>query len=303
MNPILKRTLCGITVGLGVVALFLYCPLKVLPGVLLAVSALVQLEFYQMARAYEPVTWFGLMMGVVWLLANAAYPGTVGLSACLFTGAVGLVPLLFLLSCIVLFGRRYRRPAGTIAVTLLGFFYVPFLLSFFLRFMQLQPETAALFAMPQSRAGLYTLFALIVVAKFSDTGGFAFGVSFGRHKMCPSISPNKSWEGLLGSMLFASATVAVFIALSRQFGWAAHCGLWRGLSFWHAAPLGVAFALAATAGDLIESRFKRECGVKDSSTFMPAGMGGFLDMFDSFIFLPALVYPLYLFAAHRGACC
>ena len=106
MNPILKRTLCGITVGLGVVALFLYCPLKVLPGVLLAVSALVQLEFYQMARTYEPVTWFGLMMGVVWLLANAAYPGTVGLSACLFTGAVGLVPLLFLLSCIVLFGRR-----------------------------------------------------------------------------------------------------------------------------------------------------------------------------------------------------
>ena len=303
MNPILKRTLCGITVGLGVVALFLYCPLKVLPGVLLAVSALVQLEFYQMARTYEPVTWFGLMMGVVWLLANAAYPGTVGLSACLFTGAVGLVPLLFLLSCIVLFGRRYRRPAGTIAVTLLGFFYVPFLLSFFLRFMQLQPETAALFAMPQSRAGLYTLFALIVVAKFSDTGGFAFGVSFGRHKMCPSISPNKSWEGLLGSMLFASATVAVFIALSRQFGWAAHCGLWRGLSFWHAVPLGVVFALAATAGDLIESRFKRECGVKDSSTFMPAGMGGFLDMFDSFIFLPALVYPLYLFAAHRGACC
>ena len=62
-------------------------------------------------------------------------------------------------------------------------------------------------------------------------------------------------------------------------------------------PAGICFALAATAGDLIESRFKRECGVKDSATFMPAGMGGFLDMLDSIIFLPALVYPveLYLF--------
>ena len=304
MNPILKRTLCGLIVGLGVVAFFLYCPLKALPVVLLAVSALVQLEFYQMARTYEPVAWFGLLMGAAWLLATAALPGREGLLFCLSMGAVGFAPLLFLLSCIVLFGKRYRHPAGTIAVTLLGFFYVPFLLSFFLRFIQLQVEASPLFAMPATRAGLYTLFALIVVAKFSDTGGFAFGVSLGRHKMCPSISPNKSWEGLVGSMLFASATVAVFIALSRAFGWAAHCGLWRGLSFWHAVPLGVGFALAATAGDLIESRLKRECGVKDSSTFMPAGMGGFLDMFDSFIFLPALVYPLYLFlAAHRGACC
>ena len=65
-------------------------------------------------------------------------------------------------------------------------------------------------------------------------------------------------------------------------------------------PVGIAFALVATAGDLIESRFKRECGVKDSATFLPAGMGGLLDMFDSFLFLPALVYGLLVAVSAMG---
>lgn len=295
MNPVLKRTLCGLAVGAAVIAFFLYCPLKALPVVLLVVSALVQLEFYQLARAYEPVTWYGLALGTAWLLGTAAYPGALGLSACLFTGLLLLAPAVFVLACIVLFGAR-RRPVGAIASTLLGVFYVPFLLSFFLRFVQLEPEAATMFAMPSTRVGLYTLLFFVAVAKFSDTGGFAFGVSFGRHKLCPSISPNKSWEGLLGSMVFASSTVAVFVFLARRFGWADTCELWRHLDYARAVPAGVLFALVATAGDLIESRVKREFGVKDSSTFMPAGMGGFLDMFDSIVFLPALVYPLYLYA-------
>lgn len=294
MSPVLKRTIVGILVGLFVLGMFLYCPLKALPVILLVLSALLQLEFYQMARSYEPVTWFGLMMGCAWLTANAAYPGPHGLLACLTVGAMGLVPMVFLLSCIVLFRSRYQRPIGTIASTLFGFVYVPFLLSFFLRFVQLN-AAGTMFAMPTSRVGLYTLFYLIAVAKFSDTGGFALGVSMGRHKMCPSISPNKSWEGLVGSMIFASATTALFVFLAQKFEWAKDCPLWGHMSYACVIPVGVAFALVATAGDLIESRFKRECGVKDSATFMPAGMGGFLDMFDSFIFLPALAYPLYLY--------
>ena len=55
---------------------------------------------------------------------------------------------------------------------------------------------------------------------------------------------------------------------------------------------GALIALVGTAGDLVESRFKREFGVKDSATFMPAGQGGFLDMFDSILFIPAIAYPI-----------
>ena len=295
MNPVLKRTLCGLGVGALVIALFLYLPLKVVPVVLLAFSTLVQLEFYQMARKYEPVTWLGLLAGAVWLIVTAAAPGPVGFAGSMVALACGLVPLTFLLACLAMFSSRCKNPIGSVASTLFGFLYVPFLMSFFLRLVQLAPDPGTYFAMPDVRTGIYTLFAVIALAKLSDTGGFAFGVSFGKHKMCPSISPNKSWEGLAGSCVFASAALAGFYACARHFGWGDHFVLWNYLSWPLIVPMGIVFALLATAGDLIESRFKRECNIKDSATFMPAGMGGFLDMVDSILFMPALIYPFELY--------
>jgi phosphatidate cytidylyltransferase len=126
------------------------------------------------------------------------------------------------------------------------------------------------------------LLYVIALVKFSDMGGFAIGMLFGRHRMCPSVSPNKTWEGLFGSAL-AACLMSVFFKLATAY---------VGAFSW---PRVFAFAVAAAAvgtlGDLVESRMKRECGVKDSATFMPAGLGGFLDMFDSLIFAPALFFP------------
>lgn len=296
MNKVAKRTVTGLSVGAFVIGMFLYCPLMALLPILVVLSILLQLEFYQMVKKYEPVTWFGLLMGVGWTLLSEATPSSVGALTCVGIGALALMPAVFLLATVVTFSSRYTKPIASMGSTLLGFFYVPFLLSFFLRIVQLEPVVGSTFAfaMPETRTGLYTLLYLIAVAKFSDTGGFAFGLSFGKHKMCPSISPNKSWEGLLGSMVFAIATTCGFIAAARHFHWSNDFALWKYLTYPLAIPVGIAFALIATAGDLIESRLKRECEVKDSATFMPAGMGGFLDMFDSFIFLPALMYPVYL---------
>lgn len=295
MNPVLKRTLCGLTVGAAVIAFFLYCPLKVVPIVLLAFSTLTQLEFYQMVRKYEPMTGLGLFAGVAWIIASAAFPGPIGFTGTLVGLGVFAVPFVFLLAVVAMFRSECKRPIGSVSATVFGFFYVPFLMSFFLRLIQLAPDPGTCFAMPDVRTGFYTLLAVIALAKFSDTGGFAFGVSFGKHKMCPAISPNKSWEGLVGSMVFASATLSVFLLLSNHFGWSEHCMLWKYLSWPLVVPLGILFAVVGTAGDLIESRFKRECEVKDSATFMPAGMGGFLDMVDSVLFLPAFVYPIELY--------
>ncbi len=122
--------------------------------------------------------------------------------------------------------------------------------------------------------GNMMLLYLLAIVKISDMGGFAFGVAFGRHKMCPSISPNKSWEGLAGS-LFGSCLVSCAFTGVTGFGWS------KALAF------GVAAALVGTFGDLVESKFKRWAGVKDSSTMrLTNGMGGILDMFDSLLFAP-----------------
>ena len=134
-----------------------------------------------------------------------------------------------------------------------------------------------------TKSNLWMLY-LIAIVKFSDMGGFAAGVSTaklmtgGNHKLCPTISPNKSWEGLFGSVLASCVMSCAWMSFT-------HFGIGKALAF------GVAAALVGTFGDLVESKFKRWIGVKDSATFMPAGLGGFLDMFDSLLFAPAALLP------------
>ena len=132
--------------------------------------------------------------------------------------------------------------------------------------------------------GLWLLY-IVATVKFSDVGGFAFGLTSakllkgGNHKLCPSVSPGKSWEGLLGSVILSSVVSCCFLALT-------HFGVGKAIAF------GVVAALVGTAGDLVESKFKRWVGVKDSSAFkFTNGMGGILDMLDSLLFAPAVLLP------------
>lgn len=135
------------------------------------------------------------------------------------------------------------------------------------------------------RHGNLMLLYVVAIVKFSDVGGFALGVSSaklmkgGNHKLCPSVSPGKSWEGLLGSVAFSCIVSLAFVP-------ATHFAVAKAVAF------GVAAALFGTAGDLVESKFKRWVGVKDSSALkVTNGMGGVLDMIDSLLFAPAVLLP------------
>lgn len=139
--------------------------------------------------------------------------------------------------------------------------------------------TLATIAMVPDEHNLMLLYVIACV-KLSDMGGFALGVAFGRHKMCPSISPNKSWEGMAGSIVASSLVSCAFMGITH-------------FSVVQAVVIGVVAACVGTFGDLVESKFKRWVGVKDSGTFMPAGLGGLLDMFDSLLFAPAVLMVLF----------
>lgn len=127
---------------------------------------------------------------------------------------------------------------------------------------------------------------LVAMVALADSAAYYAGRAFGRRQLAPEISPNKTWAGALASAL---------TGLSVAAGWA----LWRGesVSLW--LLVGLAVNLAAQAGDLLQSAFKREAGVKDSSDLLP-GHGGVWDRTDA-ILLAAPVFALLIETALTAA--
>jgi phosphatidate cytidylyltransferase len=169
--------------------------------------------------------------------------------------------------------------AGILAIstTLFGLMYVPWLLNFIQKIQFFFPEPLA------DNGKIYVLY-FILVTKFSDTGAYAVGSLIGRHKMIPRISPGKTWEGFGGAILVSTSASLVFVHFLGD--------RMAGMNYVHAIILGVILSVSAVVGDLIESLFKREAGVKDSGKLFP-GIGGILDLLDSLLFNAPLMY-LYL---------
>jgi phosphatidate cytidylyltransferase len=134
---------------------------------------------------------------------------------------------------------------------------------------------------PADHSGIRWLFFYLACIWVGDSGAYYIGKNFGRHKMSPKISPNKTMEGLAGCVLTTYAAAAVAAAV-----------LDLGVSWVHIFGLATILGLAAPIGDLVESQFKRDTGVKDSSSLIP-GHGGFLDRTDS-LFYGAPVFLGYL---------
>jgi phosphatidate cytidylyltransferase len=133
----------------------------------------------------------------------------------------------------------------------------------------------------ESAAGPLTVFFLVSIW-LGDTGAYYVGKTFGRHRMSPRISPNKTWEGLAGGIIATFVTAAlVKLVVALPLSWS------------HTMALAAILAVCAPVGDLVESLFKRDTGVKDSSGLL-LGHGGFLDRTDSLVFSgpPVLGYLL-----------
>ena len=178
-----------------------------------------------------------------------------------------------------LFAKNNSAGLIAMATTLFGLMYVPWLLNF------IQKINFFPFALGSpADAGKFFLLYFILITKFSDMGAYLVGSLIGRHKLIPRISPGKTWEGFGGAILVSTGASLAFV---QFFG-----SKMVGMNYLHAAILGVILSLTAVMGDLIESTFKREAGVKDSGSLFP-GIGGILDLLDSLLFNAPIMY-LYL---------
>jgi phosphatidate cytidylyltransferase len=115
-----------------------------------------------------------------------------------------------------------------------------------------------------------------------DSGAYYLGSRFGKHRLAPRVSPKKSWEGIVGGTLLTAFGI-----------WFCRTVFYPELSLSLAVGAGVVLAVTSPVGDLVESLFKRDAGVKDSSDLLP-GHGGFLDRSDSLFFAAPFILALFL---------
>src|SRR5271154_7353159 len=248
--------------------------------VLLATAGLA--EFYGLVekRGLACFKWCGLIGGVLLMVGTflnvTGHIGTQGSPARVNDFETGFLILFVLGLCVRQFVSKTNASGITaIAVTLLGLMYVPWLLNFIQK-INYFPGLGG--------DGKFYVFYFILLTKFSDMGAYAVGSLIGRHKMIPRISPGKTWEGFGGAILVSTGASLTFVYFlgDKMYG----------INWLHAVILGVLLSSTAVIGDLIESFFKREAGVKDSGNLFP-GIGGILDLLDSLLFNAPIMY-LYL---------
>lgn len=258
--------------GLLFAALFLASLFIVKQVFILLVAALVGVALVELANAFRVagrrVPRVGVVIGGLVIVAGAAFWGAEGALLGLFAGSL-LLTLWRLVEGLV---PAWETPRKTLIRDVFsGLFtlvYVAFLGSF-----------AVLLV--QAPRGEWWAFALVLVVVSVDVGAYAAGVTLGKHKMTPRISPNKTWEGFAGAAVTAVTSGIVISILALHQPW------------WVGIVLGLVVLLTATGGDLTESLIKRNLGVKDMSSWIP-GHGGFLDRLDSLLPSAVGVYGIAL---------
>ncbi|GHI87125.1 phosphatidate cytidylyltransferase [Streptomyces xanthophaeus] len=262
------RAAIGVGVGLGAV---IFASLFIVKAVFVGVVVVaVVVGLWELtSRLHE-------QKGIKAPLVPLAVGGAAMVIAGYVRGAEGAWVAMALTALAVLVWRMTEPPEDYLKDVTAGVFaafYVPFLATF----------VAMLLTADDGPQRVVTFLVLTVV---SDTGAYAVGWRFGKHKLAPRISPGKTREGLLGAVGFAMAAGA----LCMEF-------LIEGGAWWQGLLLGLAVAVSATLGDLGESMIKRDLGIKDMGTLLP-GHGGIMDRLDSL--LPTAPVVWLLLAAFVG---
>lgn len=254
----------GLLLGGAVLASLIVYPISFLFIILIAIVAAMWELANALSRSGSIVSRVPTMVAAACMVVATYYGGREALWVT-FTAGAGAVMLFTMV-------ERRKNAVKDVSLSLFALTYVG-LMACFVVYLLTQPD-----------GNLYViLFLASVVA--SDIGGYVFGVLWGKHPIAPRISPKKSWEGYIGSVVFTTA-VAVTLALTIF-----HAPYWTGI------VIGVIIPAFATLGDFSESMIKRDLELKDMGTLLP-GHGGVMDRLDSI--LPTAPIALVLFSALPG---
>lgn len=268
MNDVLKRSIWGAIFIVIMISCFIVGTLaaSAVLGIFMLLAVLEYFKLFSHSKSYNPSQNIGVL-GVIafYVLWVERSLGSLSLDLNFV-----LIPLLFL-PFLLIFSKRTKNHLSDIALTMFPWVYIGYTFSLMFSIYQ-----------KGSTLDFYWLYIVgfFVLVWTNDTLAYCAGRLFGRHKLCPSISPKKTWEGAIGGFVF-----------TLLMGWIFALVFNGNIIFWILA--GVVISPTAIVGDLIESRFKRWAEIKDSGTIIP-GHGGILDRFDAAIFAAPFFYLLLL---------
>ena len=223
----------------------------------LAISIVSFVEFAEMANSKEAsVNKIIGIITVIFLIVNS------------FNNFIDLQLLLLSSTLLLLLIELFRKKGSAIlniGSTLLGILYIGLFSSSIVGIRELYANS-----LHYSNGGLIII-SIFITLWLTDSAAYFLGTAFGKHKLFPRVSPNKSWEGAIFGFIFAIISMVVLKSILLTF-----------ISWTDSIVIGLIIGLFGQMGDLVESLFKRDAGVKDSSNVIP-GHGGILDRFDSLI--------------------
>jgi phosphatidate cytidylyltransferase len=266
----MKRILTALILIPLVLALLFFGPGWLLTLAVAAVSALAAWEFLGLAEkaGVKPPRIAVLVVILALFFGNFEWPGQ-------SSAILGILSLALLVYCT--FSRPVEQMMADASTAVFCLFYIGFTL-------------VAVPALREQANGPSLVAFLMCVVWAGDIAALYVGRAWGRHKMAQSLSPNKTWEGAIGSVIGSLLVTGALLGLARLFELWDKAWLSYPEDLWYWLGLAVVINVAAQVGDLAESALKRSAGVKDSGTLLP-GHGGVLDRIDALLLAaPVLWY-------------
>lgn len=260
------RTLSTAVLVLGLVLLIFVFGVQAGIWVLAALAALAQYEIYGLFNrlGMRPLRRLGIGCGLLLVLGTYYLPDWIAVVNLRVGTDLFILGIVACSLGVIVIDREAPDKYQSLVATLFGLLYIPYMLHFLaVLIVVYQPGTS----------GLFLALWVIATAKASDIGALLTGSLIGRTPLARSLSPKKTWEGVLGGVGTAVLVASAFAYLADDY-------LPADMTVWMAALVAAPIAAVAVLSDLVESLFKRQAGVKDSGGMVP-GIGGAFDLVDS----------------------